>query len=124
MSEYDFTESGIYDFSWESVEESVAQNEIAHLNGMILNVGKYEFEVLFTPGHAPGHCCFYCREAGWLFSGDLVFWHSYGRTDLTGGNEETLMQSIRERILTLPEDTLILPGHENYTTVKDEKIFY
>ena len=92
--------------------------------GMMLNVGKYSFEVLFTPGHAPGHCCFYCKEAGWLFSGDLVFWHSYGRTDLTGGDEKTLMRSIRESVLTLPEDTLIFPGHEAYTTVKGEKIFY
>lgn len=93
-------------------------------DGTILNVGKYTFEVLFTPGHAPGHCCFYCKEAGWLFSGDLVFFHSYGRTDLTGGDEATLMRSIRERILTLPEETLILPGHEDYTTVRDEKVFY
>ena len=93
-------------------------------DGMELKVGKYIFEVLFTPGHAPGHCCFYCSQAGWLFSGDLVFWHSYGRTDLTGGDEATLMRSIRERILTLPEETLIFPGHEDYTTVKDEKIFY
>ena len=93
-------------------------------DGMELKVGKYIFEVLFTPGHAPGHCCFYCSQAGWLFSGDLVFWHSYGRTELTGGDEATLMRSIRERILTLPEETLIFPGHEDYTTVKDEKIFY
>lgn len=93
-------------------------------DGMILNVGKYEFEVLFTPGHAPGHCCFYCEKAGWLFSGDLVFYHSYGRTDLTGGDEAVLMKSIRERILCLPPETLILPGHENYTTVRDEEIFY
>lgn len=93
-------------------------------DGMILNVGEYKFRVLFTPGHAPGHCCFYCEEAGWLFSGDLVFYHSYGRTDLTGGDEETLMKSIRERILTLPPETLIMPGHNDYTTVRDEKVFY
>ncbi len=93
-------------------------------DGMTLNVGPYEFRVLFTPGHAPGHCCFYCEEAGWLFSGDLVFYHSYGRTDLTGGDEDVLMDSIRTKILTLPPDTLILPGHEDYTRVRDEKVFY
>ncbi len=93
-------------------------------DGMALNVGKYAFEVLHTPGHAPGHCCFYCKEAGWLFSGDLIFYHSYGRTDLTGGNENTLMQSIRSRILTLPQETLIMPGHEDFTTVRDERVFY
>lgn len=89
-----------------------------------LRVGKYVFQALLTPGHAPGHCCFYCEQAGWLFSGDLVFYHSYGRTDLTGGNVATLMKSIRERVLTLPDDTLILPGHEDYTFVRDEKVFY
>ena len=89
-----------------------------------LHVGKYVFQVLLTPGHAPGHCCFYCEQAGWLFSGDLVFFHSYGRTDLTGGSLPTLMKSIRERVLTLPDDTLILPGHEDYTFVRDEKVLY
>ena len=89
-----------------------------------LYIGGFEFLVMHTPGHAPGHCCFYCRQAGWLFSGDLVFYHSYGRTDLTGGNETILMKSIRERILTLPDDTLILPGHEEFTFVRDEKVFY
>lgn len=93
-------------------------------DGKVLNVGKYSFTTLFTPGHAPGHCCFYCEQAGWLFSGDLVFYHSCGRTDLTGGNTAVLFRSIRERILTLPPETLILPGHEDYTFVKDEKAFY
>lgn len=93
-------------------------------DGTELHVGAFSFWTLFTPGHAPGHCCFYCEQAGWLFSGDLVFWHSYGRTDLTGGDEETLMKSIRERILTLPPETLIMPGHNDYTTVRDEKVFY
>ena len=93
-------------------------------DGMMLNVGPYKFEVLFTPGHAPGHCCFYCEQAGWLFSGDLVFYHSYGRTDLTGGDEDVLMKSIREKVLTLPPETLIMPGHNDYTRVRDEKVFY
>lgn len=93
-------------------------------DGKELFVGKFSFKALLTPGHAPGHCCFYCEQAGWLFSGDLVFWHNYGRTDLTGGDEATLMNSIRNRILTLPDETLILPGHEDYTRVRDEKVFY
>ena len=93
-------------------------------DGLILNVGKYSFKTLLTPGHAPGHCCFYCEQAGWLFSGDLVFYHSYGRTDLTGGDETTLMRSIREKVLSLPPETLIMPGHEDFTTVRDEKVFY
>lgn len=92
--------------------------------GKVLTVGKYEFTTLLTPGHSPGHCCFYCEKAGWLYSGDLVFWHSYGRTDLPGGSEEDLMRSIREKVLPLPDDTLIMPGHNDFTTVRSERIFY
>ena len=93
-------------------------------DGKELQVGDYTFKIMLTPGHAPGHCCFYCEEAGWLFSGDLVFYHSYGRTDLTGGSTAVLMKSIREKVLTLPADTLIMPGHEDFTFVKDEAVFY
>ena len=93
-------------------------------DGKLLHVGNYTFQTLYTPGHAPGHCCFYCEQAGWLFSGDLVFFQSYGRTDLTGGSEAVLMKSIREKVLTLPDETLVMPGHEDFTTVGDEKVFY
>lgn len=93
-------------------------------DGMLLNVGAYAFKVLLTPGHSPGHCCFYCAEAGWLFSGDLVFYQSYGRTDLMGGDTDALFQSIREKVLTLPDDTLIFPGHNDFTVVKDERPIY
>ena len=93
-------------------------------DGAELKVGSYSFKVLHTPGHAPGHCCFYCERAGWLFSGDLVFYHSYGRTDLTGGDETVLMRSIREKVLTLPPETIVMPGHEDFTTVGDEKVLY
>ena len=93
-------------------------------DGKELHVGKFTFQTLFTPGHAPGHCCFYCEQAGWLFSGDLIFYHSYGRTDLTGGDEKTLFKSIYEKVLTLPQETLIMPGHEYFTRVRNEKVFY
>ncbi len=93
-------------------------------DGGTLRVGKYEFTTLLTPGHSPGHCCFYCEAAGWLYSGDLVFWHSYGRTDLPGGSEDALMTSIREKVLVLPDDTLIMPGHNDFTSVRGERMFY
>lgn len=92
--------------------------------GLELKVGAYSLIVMETPGHSPGHCCFYCKEAGWLFSGDLVFWHSCGRTDLMGGSEVQLLESIRTKVLTLPDETIVLPGHNDYTTVGDEKRFY
>ena len=93
-------------------------------DGKILKVGAYEFQVLHTPGHAPGHCCFYCAEAGWLFSGDLIFYHTYGRTDIFQSCEADLFRSLREKVLTLPEDTLIFPGHEEFTRVGEEKMMY
>jgi glyoxylase-like metal-dependent hydrolase (beta-lactamase superfamily II) len=93
-------------------------------DGMILKVGDYDFTVLHTPGHSPGSCCFYCKSAGWLFSGDLVFYESYGRTDLIGSNTDALFRSIREKVLVLPDETVIFPGHNDFTSVEHEKKFY
>ena len=75
----------------------------------------------FTPGHTPGHCIFYAAEEGVCFCGDLIFAGSVGRTDLPGGDFETLERSIREQIYSLPEDTRLLPGHGEETTVREEK---
>ena len=97
---------------------------ILFTDGMILKVGDYAFEVRYTPGHAPGHCCFYSKDAGWLFTGDLVFYHDRGRTDLIGGSEEVEIASIRNKVLTLPDDTVIFPGHEDFTSVGEERQFY
>jgi len=93
-------------------------------DGMALRVGSYEFEVLHTPGHSAGSCCFYCKSAGWLFSGDDVFYESYGRTDLIGSSTEALFRSIHEKVLTLPDDTVIFPGHNDFTSVAHERLFY
>ncbi len=93
-------------------------------DGMTLFAGSYPFLVLHTPGHAPGHCCFYSKDAGWLFTGDLIFYHDYGRTDLIGGSEAVLMKSIREKVMTLPDETMIFPGHEMFTSVGEERQFY
>ncbi|HNT28569.1 MAG TPA: MBL fold metallo-hydrolase [bacterium] len=75
--------------------------------------------VIHTPGHTPGGVCFY--GDGVLFSGDTLFFESIGRCDLPGGDEETLLTSIRERLLTLPDDTRVLSGHMNVTTIGHEK---
>jgi glyoxylase-like metal-dependent hydrolase (beta-lactamase superfamily II) len=91
--------------------------------GQILRLGNTQFEVRYTPGHTPGHCVFYCAEAKVCFSGDLIFAGSVGRTDLPGGNWETLEKSIREQIYTLPDETILLSGHGPETTVRDEKQF-
>jgi hydroxyacylglutathione hydrolase len=90
-------------------------------HGMKLPLGRYSFEVRHTPGHSPGHVVF--REAGerLVFCGDLVFRSGVGRADLSGGDWETLLASIRTEILSLPDDTRLLSGHGPETTVGYER---
>ncbi|MEX0856366.1 MAG: MBL fold metallo-hydrolase, partial [Gemmatimonadota bacterium] len=85
-------------------------------------LGERSFEVRFTPGHAPGHVTLYDAECGLALVGDVIFSKSIGRTDLPGGDFQRLMRSIREEILTLPDDTRLLPGHGPETTVHLERI--
>ena len=80
------------------------------------------FEVLHTPGHTKGSICLYSRENKVLFSGDTLFRHSYGRTDL-GGSETQIMESLR-RLLQLEGDTTVYPGHDEPTLISDEKSFF
>lgn len=84
--------------------------------------GDCAFEVRFTPGHAPGHVTLYEPEAGVAFVGDVVFHGSIGRTDLPGGDLQTLMQAIRNEILTLPDDTVLYSGHGPSSTVGAERV--
>jgi len=88
----------------------------------ILELGNYKFEVRHTPGHTSGHVIFYCQEVAVVFGGDVVFWGSIGRTDLPGGDYNTLMNSIQDQILTLPDETRLLTGHGPETTVGNERI--
>lgn len=78
------------------------------------------FEVIATPGHTPGGCCYYCREAKILLSGDTLFRHSYGRTDFPGGSGQQLYRSLL-RLMELPEDVQVLPGHGEATMIGEEK---
>jgi glyoxylase-like metal-dependent hydrolase (beta-lactamase superfamily II) len=93
--------------------------ELAH--GESLAFGDGAFEVRFTPGHSPGHVIFVAHEHRLALVGDVVFRGSIGRTDLPGGDFYTLMRSIREQVLTLPDDTVLHPGHGPATTVGDER---
>jgi len=108
---------------------------IDFVHGMTMKLGSNEFEVRFTPGHTPGHCVFYVadtraerseptgeRSRSVCFCGDLIFNGSVGRTDLPGGDWDTLVKSIKEQIFTLPDDTRLLSGHGPITTVGEEKM--
>jgi hydroxyacylglutathione hydrolase len=89
--------------------------------GQVLEVGKLRFQVLHTPGHSPGGLTFYLEEEGVAFDGDVLFASGVGRTDLTGGDWDTLTRSIREVLFKLPDETVIYPGHGPETTVAYEK---
>lgn len=88
--------------------------------GTALQFGGTRLEMLFTPGHSPGSLSFYCPEAGFVLAGDVLFLESIGRTDLPGGNFETLIDSIRRQLFTLPGETIVYPGHGPATTVRHE----
>lgn len=78
------------------------------------------FRVIHTPGHTPGHCCLWLEEEGVLFSGDHLFAGSIGRTDLPGGDYDALLRSMAERVMPLPPETHVLPGHGPATTLARE----
>ncbi len=91
------------------------------VDGKVLDLAGLDWEVRHTPGHTPGHCCFHLAEEGILFSGDQLFAGSVGRTDLPGGDYPTLMASMRERVMTLDDNTRVLPGHGPETTIGRER---
>ena len=80
-------------------------------DGDILHVGEIEFKVIYTPGHTIGSICLYCEQEKMLFSGDTLFRGSWGRTDLPTSSLEQIMDSITNKLLKLPEDTIVYPGH-------------
>jgi hydroxyacylglutathione hydrolase len=90
-------------------------------HGQKLNLGDRTFEVRHCPGHTPGHVVFYCAMEKVMFCGDVIFWGSIGRTDLPGGDYDTLIHSIYSQILTLPNETRLLSGHGGETTVGNER---
>ncbi len=88
--------------------------------GDVLSVGNLQLRVLAAPGHTPGHVILV--GPGFAFVGDVIFAGSVGRTDLPGGDWDTLLESIRTKILTLPDDTVLYPGHGPPTTVRRERL--
>ena len=89
--------------------------------GQVIEVGQLRLEVLFVPGHTLGHVAFYERQANAVFSGDVLFRQGIGRTDFPGGNMQTLLTSIRDKLLVLPDETTVYPGHGPATTIGAER---
>ena len=86
-----------------------------------ITLGEDRFEILFTPGHSPGSISFYCAEQQFVIAGDVLFRMGVGRTDLPGGNFETLLQSIRSKLFVLPGQVIVYSGHGPQTTIQYEK---
>ena len=95
----------------------------ALVDGQIINVGSEELRVIHVPGHSPGGIAFYSPESGFLISGDSLFQRSIGRTDLPGGDYNQLINSLNMKLMTLPGETVVYPGHGPETMIKDEKDF-
>ena len=89
--------------------------------GDTIRLGNDLLHILFTPGHSPGSVSFYCPEQHFIVSGDVLFQRSIGRTDLPGGHFDTLANSIRQQLYTLPDETVVYSGHGPETTIGEEK---
>ena len=89
--------------------------------GDLVSFGHSKLEVLLTPGHSPASLSFYCREAGFVLAGDVLFMEGIGRTDLPGGDFDTLIESIRKQLFVLPGETVVYPGHGPATTIRHEQ---
>jgi len=95
--------------------------DVELVDGQTLEVGTLRLQVMHTPGHSPGSVTFYLQEEAAAFDGDVLFAMGIGRTDLPGGDWDTLMRSIREVLFTLPDETALYPGHGPSTTVEQER---
>jgi hydroxyacylglutathione hydrolase len=86
-----------------------------------VSFGNTQLQLIFAPGHSPAHLCFYDKDANILIGGDVLFRNSIGRTDLPGGNHNLLINNIKEKLLLLPDDCTVYPGHGPETTIGYEK---
>lgn len=93
-------------------------------DGDLIHIGELQFKVLHTPGHTSGGSCLYCEKEKLLFSGDTLFRGTWGRTDVPTGDFEDIINSIMNKIMVLPDETIVYPGHGKSTMVKEEKPIY
>ena len=92
-------------------------------DGEIIDIEGIKCKLIATPGHTHGSCCYYFEEAGFLISGDTLFNGSVGRTDLPTGSSSQLVRSCEEKLMCLPDEVRVYPGHGDYTTIGEEKRF-
>ena len=90
----------------------------------LIHIGNIEFKIIATPGHTKGGLCLYSEKEGLVFTGDTLFSGTWGRTDLPTGNFEEIITSITDRLMPLPDDTIIYPGHGKISMIQDERNIY
>lgn len=106
---------------WQIPVKPSPEPDIELVEGQVVEVGQLRLQVLFTPGHTPGHVSFYEADEGVVFDGDVLFKQGIGRSDLPGGDYQALMRSIRDVLLVLPAETAVYSGHGPATTIGDER---
>lgn len=105
---------GFNRFSETVADEFIEENEM-------VKFGNSSLKVIFVPGHSPGHIVLYSEKEKFCIGGDVLFYRSIGRTDLPGGNHDTLISGIQKKLFTLPDDVKVWPGHGGPTTIGEEK---
>lgn len=88
----------------------------------IITIGNSQIKILYTPGHADGSICLYNEQSDWVITGDVLFSGSVGRSDLPTGDHEQLIENIKTKLMTLPDSTIVYPGHGPETSIKEEKL--
>lgn len=109
----------------------ITENQIIELtadsrvdDGDLIHIGNLEFKVIYTPGHTQGSSSLYCEKAGLVFSGDTLFKGTWGRTDVPTSSFESIISSITNKLLNLPKDTIVYPGHGKSTKIEYERPLY
>lgn len=106
------------------LEPVILQEDARIDDGDLLHIGEIEFKVIYTPGHTNGSISLYCEKEKMLFSGDTLFRGAWGRTDLPTSSFEKIISSITNKLMNLPEDTIVYPGHGKSTIIREEKPIY
>ncbi len=119
--EEEFIVSTQYNLSGTFGHPRLVEGDMFFIDGQTVQVLGTQMKAILTPGHTVGGGCYYFPEEKLIFTGDTLFYESVGRSDFPGGNARDLVRSVREKLMTLPEDTLVLPGHGPETTIGHEK---
>lgn len=103
--------------------KSYSYQKAEGLSEGIIELAGYRFQVIHTPGHTSGGCCYYIEEEKVLISGDTLFCQSVGRSDFPTGSAATLVKSVREKLFCLPDTVMVYPGHQDLTCIGEEKVY-